>query len=79
MSINETKKSGEQRGKVDTLVGCDWFSCNEPATIRVPRANSNFCEEHYLQNCLRFGCDLKGEPIEAPNVTNEPPRLGKDS
>ena len=43
---------------------CQWYSCNEAATIRVPRANSVFCEEHYLLNVERFGCDLKGELID---------------
>jgi hypothetical protein len=46
---------------------CQWFDCNEPATIRIPSTNGVHCKNHYLLNCLRFSCDLKGEVIAPPN------------
>lgn len=44
---------------------CRWMNppCNAKATIRVPRAQTQLCDDHYALNILRFGCDLEGEKI----------------
>jgi len=44
---------------------CKWFDCHADAVIRVPASGDSFCEDHYLLNVLRFGCDLKGELLKA--------------
>lgn len=43
---------------------CCYLGCDEPATVDVWRADAYFCEDHYLMNILRMGCDLKGTAIE---------------
>jgi len=44
---------------------CRWHDCSAPATIKIVRINENFCEEHYLLNVLRFGCEFETKPIRA--------------
>jgi len=43
---------------------CSWFDCNDKPVIYVRAANCYFCEDHYLLNIIRFGCDLEGEMLE---------------
>jgi hypothetical protein len=49
--------------QVKPVVMCEYFNCKNPASIRIPRANTNLCEFHYILNIERFGCYLKGEKI----------------
>ena len=44
---------------------CGWFGCDKVATVDVWRANTMLCDEHYLLNIERFGCDLEGTAIDA--------------
>lgn len=45
---------------------CEWMNppCKENATILTPRISMYICDEHYMLNILRFGCDMEGEPIK---------------
>lgn len=43
---------------------CQWFDCDQPATVIVKGANTPLCDDHYTINCLRFGCKLDAEPIK---------------
>ena len=41
---------------VEAVVMCQYFGCNKPATLKIIRANTNLCDDHYLANVLKFGC-----------------------
>ena len=45
---------------------CEWANppCREDATILIPRIPMYICDEHYMLNILRMGCDLKGEILK---------------
>ena len=49
--------------KENKVEKCQWVGCKENATIFIPRGDTYVCDEHYLINILRFGCDLKGQPF----------------
>ncbi len=48
---------------MNKLIECQWFSCNKPATVRVIKADSCVCDEHYVINTIQFGCDFTTEPV----------------
>ena len=53
---------------------CQWMTppCIRDATIFVPSANMYICDEHYVLNILRMGCDLKGILVEKRSVPMTP-------
>ena len=49
---------------VEAVVMCQYFGCDKPATLKIIRANTNLCDDHYLANVLRFGCvDFETKPV----------------
>ncbi len=42
---------------------CEYFECDNPATVRIIRANTCVCDEHLELNIVRFGINLSIEPI----------------
>ena len=52
---------------------CEWMNppCKKDATIFVPASGGYFCEDHYLLNIWRFGCDLKGVLVEDMDANKE--------
>lgn len=51
---------------------CEWMNppCKQDATIFIPGPSMYCCDDHYYLNILRFGCDLKGVPVEDMNDTD---------
>ncbi len=54
-------------------IACQWIGCTQPATIRIVRASTNLCKDHYAENILRFGCEFEVKEIttEAPEVKHD--------
>ena len=50
--------------KEHSVVMCGYFGCDKPASMKVIRANSNVCDEHYISNVLKFGCEFEVEILE---------------
>lgn len=49
---------------VEAVVMCRWIGCDKPATIKIIRANTTLCDDHYLANVLRFRCvNFETEPV----------------
>lgn len=44
-------------------IKCQWVSCEEPASVRIKRANTVVCDEHYIANVVQFGCTFETEPV----------------
>lgn len=65
MGLHAPYESGDTVGKsdVDALVMCQWFGCKQPATVRIKRASTCVCDDHYLDNVLQFGCEFETEPV----------------
>jgi len=63
IEVTKDKANAELADPVDVLVMCQWFGCDKPATLRVPRANTFVCDDHYVENVLRFGCEFTTEPV----------------
>ena len=62
----ETEKpetSKELGGRVDSVVMCQWHSCNEPAAVNLVRANTCLCDKHHTENILQFACVFTTEPV----------------
>ncbi len=37
---------------------CQFFRCKQRATMKIINANMLVCDDHYLINVLRFGCQF---------------------
>ena len=47
----------------EKVVICQFIGCKEPATVRIPAASMNCCQDHYLFNVIKFGCAFTTEKI----------------
>jgi len=47
----------------ERVVMCQYFGCDKPATLKIVRANTNVCDDHFYTNILKFGCIFETEPV----------------
>jgi len=57
-----------EANEVDGVVKCQYFGCDKKAEVRIKRANTCVCEEHYLMNVMRFGSTFTTEPVNKKGI-----------
>ena len=47
-----------------TPIKCQWHGCQKEAAVKILRADTFVCDDHYEVNVLQFGCFLSFEKIK---------------